>query len=125
MGDVIARPQRNNPQDRLLPDQGLEGQMGCPISSTGHDEMIPLPLGLADEVGQMIGAFRKLEMKGNPAFQKFLAKKGKNFSSFSAPGMGINDDLYFPLNFFEQPDLPLEMGHFHFSLPPGAGFSVS
>jgi hypothetical protein len=46
-------------------------------------------------------------MERNPAIQELLAKKRENFSSFSASGVGIYKDLYFPGNSVKQQNLPL------------------
>jgi hypothetical protein len=81
--------------------------MSGSISSTGHDEVVPFPLGLAGDVDQMIGAFRELKMEGDAAFQELLAKEGKDFSPFPTPGIGIHDDLYFSGNSVKQQNPPL------------------
>ena len=69
--------------------------MNRTISSAGHDEVVPLPLGLADEVDQMIGAFRKLKMEGRSGGPGASGEeRGKFFSLFRLRRWDLRGSLF-------------------------------
>jgi hypothetical protein len=57
---------------------------------------------LAAQVGEMVGAFRELEMKGYLPVQKLLPQKGEKLPALAASGFGIHDDFDLPGDLFQQ-----------------------
>lgn len=72
--------------------------MGCTVPAAGGDDVVTLILGLAGEMSYVLGTFRKLEMEGDIAVQKLLAKYGEKLSPFSAAGVRVDDDFNFSGN---------------------------
>jgi hypothetical protein len=53
-------------------------------------------------MGYVLSTFRKLEMKGDIAVQKLLAKYGEKLPPFSTAGVRVDDDLNFSRNWVQR-----------------------
>ena len=59
-------------QDEAAARHGLESPVMGAVAPAGDDVIVPLPQGLSAQMGEMVGAFRELEMKGHLPVQKLL-----------------------------------------------------
>jgi hypothetical protein len=66
------------------------------VAPAGDDVIVPLPQGLSAKMGEMVGAFRELEMKGH------LPQKGEKLPALAASGFGIHDDFDLPGDLSQQ-----------------------